>query len=79
MLLKIFFVFESRILISVVREITIFELLPTVSLDLTNFKSSISAIPSNLDIYEFSSDILPATPPTWNVLSVNCVPGSPID
>jgi len=23
--------------------------------------------------------MLPATPPTWNVLNVNCVPGSPID
>ena len=33
-------------------------------LDLTNFKSSISAVPSNLAINEFSSEIFPATPPT---------------
>ena len=26
-----------------------------------------------------SSETPPATPPTWNVRSVNCVPGSPID
>jgi hypothetical protein len=26
-----------------------------------------------------SSEIPPATPPTWNVRNVNCVPGSPID
>ena len=25
----------------------------------------------NFDIKEFSSEIFPATPPTWNVLSVN--------
>ena len=63
--------FESKILISEVREITIFEDFPSVSFAFTTFKSSISAIPSNLVTKEFSSEILPATPPTWNVLSVN--------
>ena len=67
-MLKTFLVFESRILISVVREITILELLPSLSLDLTSFKSSISAVPSNFEINEFSSEIFPATPPTWKVL-----------
>ena len=70
-MLKRFLVLESKILISEVREITIFEDLPSVSFVFTTFKSSISAIPSNLLIKEFSSEILPATPPTWNVLRVN--------
>ena len=53
--------------------------LPSLSLDLTIFKSSISAIPSNFALSSFSSEILPAIPPTWNVLRVSWVPGSPID
>ena len=79
LVLKTFFVLESKILISVVLDITILEELPSLSLVLTTFKSSISATPSNLDIKEFSSEIFPATPPTWKVLKVNWVPGSPID
>ena len=79
LVLKTFFVFESKILTSEVLDITILEELPSLSLVLTTFRSSISATPSNFDINEFSSEIFPATPPTWNVLSVNWVPGSPID
>ena len=71
LVLKIFFVFESKILISEVLDITILEELPSLSLVLTTFRSSISATPSNFEIKEFSSEIFPATPPTWNVLSVN--------
>ena len=78
-MLKTFLVFKSTILISVVLEITILESLPEESTVFTTLRSSISAIPSNLEIKEFSSEIFPATPPTWNVLNVNCVPGSPID
>ena len=70
-MLKTFLVFESKILISEVLEITIFEDLPSLSFALTTLRSSISARPSNLLINEFSSEMLPATPPTWNVLSVN--------
>jgi len=44
---------------------------PSESLDLTVFKSSISATPSNLTDKLFSSEIFPAIPPTWNVLKVN--------
>ena len=50
LVLKTFFVLESKILISVVLDITMLEELPSLSLVLTTFKSSISAIPSNLDI-----------------------------
>ena len=76
---KTFLVVLSTILISLVLDITIVLLLPSLSFTLTVFKSSISAIPSNFDIREFSSEMFPATPPTWKVLKVNCVPGSPID
>ena len=53
--------------------------LPSLSLDFTIFKSSISVIPSNFETNSFSSEIFPAIPPTWKVLKVSCVPGSPID
>ena len=58
-------------LISQVLEITVLMLFPSESLDLTVFKSSISATPSNLTDKLFSSEIFPAIPPTWNVLKVN--------
>ena len=64
LVLKTFFVFESKILISEVLDITILEELPSLSLVLTTFRSSISATPSNFEIKEFSSEIFPATPPT---------------
>ena len=63
--------FSSRIFISQVLEITKSMALPSLSLDLTIFKSSISAIPSNFALSSFSSEILPAIPPTWNVLRVS--------
>ena len=72
-------VFLSTNLISEVREITISTILPSESSPFTVFKSSISATPSNLTANLFSSEMLPAIPPTWNVRKVNCVPGSPID
>jgi len=62
-----------------VLEITTSTSFPSLSLDLTVFKSSISATPSNFTVNLFSSEMLPAIPPTWNVRNVNCVPGSPID
>ena len=64
---------------SVEREITISTALPSESSPLTVFKSSISKRPPNLATILDSSEIPPATPPTWKVRSVNCVPGSPID
>ena len=63
---------------SVEREITISTVFPSLSSPLTVFKSSISSLPPNLAIMLDSSETPPATPPTWNVRSVNCVPGSPI-
>ena len=69
----------SIILISHVLDITSSTGLPSLSVDLTVFKSSISVVPSNFDSNWFSSEMLPAIPPTWNVLSVSWVPGSPID
>ena len=72
-------VLVSIILISHVLEITKSTWLPSLSVDFTVFKSSISVVPSNFDNNWFSSEILPAIPPTWNVLSVSWVPGSPID
>ena len=43
------------------------------------FKSSISNLPWNLVTTLDSDAILDAVPPKWKVLSVSCVPGSPID
>jgi len=79
LVLKTFLVLLSIILISLVLDITILLLFPSLSFTLTTFKSSISATPSNFEIRELSSEIFPATPPTWKVLKVNWVPGSPID
>jgi len=67
--------FLSKTLISHVLEITVFIFFPSASLDLTTFKSSISATPSNLTDKLLSSEIFPAIPPTWKVLRVNWVPG----
>ncbi|MNQ70830.1 hypothetical protein D3C85_854800 [compost metagenome] len=72
-------VFSSTNFNSVERETTISTELPSPSSPLTVFKSSISSLPANLVTILDSSEIPPATPPTWNVRSVNCVPGSPID
>ena len=72
-------VFLSTSLISDVLEITMSISLPSLSLPLTVLRSSISAIPSNLTINLFYSEMFPAIPPTWKVRNVNCVPGSPID
>ena len=72
-------VFLSITLISAVLEITISAVLPSESFPSTVLRSSITTLPSNLAINLLSSDIFPATQPTWNVLKVNCVPGSPID
>ena len=76
---KVAFDFLSINFISVVLEITIVFKLPSLSLLFTVFKSSILIIPSNLATMLLSSETLPATPPTWKVLKVSCVPGSPID
>ncbi len=72
-------VFSSTNFNSVEREITISTSFPSLSSPLTVFKSSTSSLPGNLAMMLDSSEIPPATPPTWNVRSVNCVPGSPID
>jgi hypothetical protein len=72
-------VFFSVTLISAVLEITISTSLPSLFLPLTVRKSSMVTFPSNFAVNLFSSEIFPATPPTWNVRNVNCVPGSPID
>ena len=77
--LKVKPVLSSIILISEVLEITISISALSVSTPLTVLRSSITALPTNFVLKLFSSEILPATPPTWNVLNVNCVPGSPID
>ncbi len=69
----------SIILISAVLEITISTLFPSLSFPSTVLKSSIATFPLNLAVNLFSSEIFPATPPTWKVRNVNCVPGSPID
>ena len=65
----------SKILISVV-------LFTTISLPeelVTDLKFLISTLPSVGDSkVDFSTEEL-ATPPTWKVLIVNWVPGSPID
>ena len=71
--------FLSRTFNSQVLEITTFTFLPSESLDFTTLRSSISAKPSNLTERLFSSEIFPAIPPTWKVLSVSWVPGSPMD
>ena len=42
-------------------------------------KSSITITPDFLIITLASTADLEAVPPTWNVLRVSCVPGSPID
>ena len=63
--------FSSRIFISQVLDITKSTDLPSLSFDLTTLRSSISVTPSNLAINSFSSEILPAIPPTWNVLNVS--------
>jgi len=72
-------VFLSTTLISAVLEITISITSPLASLPFTVRKSSITTLPSKFAINLLSSEMFPATPPTWNVLNVNCVPGSPID
>ena len=77
--LSVISVFLSITFISAVLEITISITFPSVSFPSTVLRSSITTLPSNLAVNLFSSEIFPATPPTWKVLSVNCVPGSPID
>ena len=72
-------VFGSEIFISEVLEITISTSSPSLFFPLTVLRSSISIFPSNLEVTLFSSEIFPAIPPTWNVLRVSWVPGSPID
>ncbi len=71
--------FSSIKRISPVRPITIFTLFPSLFKVLTVLKPSKRTVPSNFANKEDSMDELPATPPTWNVRRVNCVPGSPID
>ena len=67
----------------------------TYTLNLPDDSSILDTTPSISDIVAFPFGILasnnsstrgrpcvisaPATPPEWNVLMVNCVPGSPID
>ena len=76
---KTFPYFLSKNLSSDVLLITISVLLPFSSLVLTVFKSSIWTIQSDFATILASTSDLDAFPPTWNVLSVNWVPGSPID
>lgn len=63
LLLKVNPVLGSEILISEVLEITISTSSPSLFLPLTVFKSSISILPSNLEITLFSSEMFPAIPP----------------
>ena len=44
---------------------------PFESRPLAILRSSITAIPVCLTVILFSSEIFPATPPTWKVLKVN--------
>ncbi len=72
-------VFSSIIFISEDLDTTITSLSPLAPVVSTTLSSSISSLPSPLALISFSSAMLAAVPPTWKVLSVNCVPGSPID
>ncbi len=69
--LRVISVFLSITFISAVLDITISITLPSASLPSTVLRSSMTTFPSNLAINLFSSEIFPATPPTWNVLNVN--------
>src|SRR5436189_9580 len=60
-------VFSSINFNSVERETTISTALPSLSSPLTVFKSSISSLPAKRVIILDSSEIPPATPPTWKV------------
>ena len=68
-------VFSSINFNSVERDTTISTALPSLSSPLTVFRSSISSLPAKRVTILDSSDIPPATPPTWKVRKVNCVPG----
>ena len=70
---------ESTIRISPVRPITIFDFSPSEFSEITVRTSSNSKTPSNLAFKLLISETLPAVPPTWKVLRVNWVPGSPMD
>jgi hypothetical protein len=52
---------------------------PSLSFNFTVLKSSISKRPSFLTIILESTSEREAVPPTWKVLNVSCVPGSPTD
>ena len=69
--------FSSITLASADLETTISIALPSLSLDLTVLKSSISKLPAFLTVKDESTSDLEAVPPTWKVLRVSCVPGSP--
>ena len=64
---------------SVERDTTTSVLFPFSSSDVMVLTSSISTIPSLLAVMEGFTETFPAVPPWWKVLSVSCVPGSPID
>ncbi|CAI8355047.1 MAG: Uncharacterised protein [Flavobacteriaceae bacterium] len=64
-------VLTSTTFSSDVLEITTFTSFPSASFPNTVLKSSISALPANLVTNLFSSEILPAIPPTWKVLNVS--------
>ena len=61
------------------REMTMSIASPAAFLPFTVRSSSISRRPSYFDTTFVSTAVPPATPPTWNVRSVSCVPGSPMD
>ena len=71
--------FSSITLSSAVLLITISILSPLSLLDFTVLRSSISILPLFLIVILESAAVLDAVPPTWKVLRVSCVHGSPID
>ena len=71
--------FPLTTLTSPLLAITTTALFPSLSFVGTDLIPSKTTLPSNLALIVASTAILDAVPPTWNVLRVSCVPGSPID
>nr|ARR75617.1 uncharacterized protein [uncultured bacterium] len=69
----------SMIRTSPVRPITTCMFSPSLFCVVTERNPSNWITPSNLAVSVDSTDAEPATPPTWKVRSVSCVPGSPMD
>ncbi|MNE31075.1 hypothetical protein D3C80_1246230 [compost metagenome] len=77
--IKVTPVLGSVIFNSAERPTTIVFVSPSEPLRVIVRNSSISNLPAAFAFKSDSSAMFDAVPPTWNVRSVNCVPGSPID